>query len=1066
MSFLSEGASLAMQQTGLQPFGLGMPMLSKKWCNHSDADFGGTITFNAASLSLSLAGSQTWLAPITAHAVKIDMATPAKPTVTLTKADGSAVLENGLLFDLFPAALQRLKRLYVKKLEVETPTNYPGKPADQPLRPVPRYFFIASGSVPADVTGGWLYAGADTGVSGELRFFDEEGHIIHPLMVASCFSVLANAYAALVKESTPDQLANIVNLQAAASFTVRLIKPDGSPYDGQFIEGKTDQNAAIGLFNATPSSADSELAAALTRQADTGATGAFPQQQAVNLHVGLSGFGRLGSRCGLPALPTGTTLTHDFFTVLVVDTRSYLTGSPDRTAAAYTGSRLEPPPAVRLHENLSLLPDGNNLMGRLQEIFGGAAPEESLVCAPDIQPKFALPAGADLQWSAFPPAAGAADDADFPADFKQQVVTASTAVAIDGSIPDVKLTLAGIPLEAAVRVYNRVFSDGAVLRRGDGAGGVASTVLPAAAGRTFNGQCVLRLTNPLGLVAPFAFSPSPVLIFDLVVVQRSGKKRIYGSLEIPINTTAEPFGIADPADNAVASAARQGVCRAGVLGLHAADTPFPAIGTRNDLLETILRLSGETPPREAPRMPTMARRELLAAAKTGTAWKALLAGGSIAPHLHSAQQSIGSPGSQGGPETQHAGLFTQNALLAYDVARMAFRRTTSFYDRIQQLNDARWDEPAPNTPLAAADAPDATRGTIAGAVLQNIAPFCETPEFGLLKSLVDSNVGAIPTNWNALVDSVSGWINGLDTSGLGGGLGSAASALRNNLVPRLNALKDNDPARESQRERLYNELLREISAACYGRRDSQWALEQAIGQARRFIYLETPGLNFTEGSAAHNYTRNLKSLLQNRISSQPGLKVILCVPKYPAYSDKYAEYRRKEVKDRFDLVLDLPTANVVCFHPVGFPGRPTHLESHVCIVDDVWALVGSSMFGRRGLTFDGSADLVFTDLSRQNGAAPTIAAFRKALMATRLNITGDGFDSRVLMLEDPSDIFHLVRQTLRDGGLGRIEPVWNGRTDGVVFTEPQLDGDLVNPEGVEFNSLQATVFALLGQVPL
>jgi hypothetical protein len=55
---------------------------------------------------------------------------------------------------------------------------------------------------------------------------------------------------------------------------------------------------------------------------------------------------------------------------------------------------------------------------------------------------------------------------------------------------------------------------------------------------------------------------------------------------------------------------------------------------------------------------------------------------------------------------------------------------------------------------------------------------------------------------------------------------------------------------------------------------------------------------------------------------------------------------------------------------------------------------------------------------------------------------------------------------LRDGGLGRIEPLWNGRTDGVAYSEPTLDSNLVNPDGVEFQTLNALVFAALGSVPL
>ena len=91
---------------------------------------------------------------------------------------------------------------------------------------------------------------------------------------------------------------------------------------------------------------------------------------------------------------------------------------------------------------------------------------------------------------------------------------------------------------------------------------------------------------------------------------------------------------------------------------------------------------------------------------------------------------------------------------------------------------------------------------------------------------------------------------------------------------------------------------------------------------------------------------------------------------------------------------------------------------------------------------------------------------RKTLMAARLGITGDGFDSRRLMLEDVADVFNLIRETLRDGGLGRIEPLWNGRTDGVTYADPTLDSNLVNPDGVEFQTLNALVFAALGSVPL
>src|SRR5436853_7617428 len=83
---------------------------------------------------------------------------------------------------------------------------------------------------------------------------------------------------------------------------------------------------------------------------------------------------------------------------------------------------------------------------------------------------------------------------------------------------------------------------------------------------------------------------------------------------------------------------------------------------------------------------------------------------------------------------------------------------------------------------------------------------------------------------------------------------------------------------------------------------------------------------------------------------------------------------------------DFDNSRVAAFHPVGFPGRASRLESTVVIIDDLWAMVGSSTFRRRGLTFDGGSDLVFSDLDLVDGVSPAIVDFRRKLMASRLGI--------------------------------------------------------------------------------
>ena len=57
-------------------------------------------------------------------------------------------------------------------------------------------------------------------------------------------------------------------------------------------------------------------------------------------------------------------------------------------------------------------------------------------------------------------------------------------------------------------------------------------------------------------------------------------------------------------------------------------------------------------------------------------------------------------------------------------------------------------------------------------------------------------------------------------------------------------------------------------------------------------------------------------------------------------------------QDRYNILIgmsgatppvpfQLSPAQTVSFHPIGFPGRYSRIESHVVIVDDVWALVAT-----------------------------------------------------------------------------------------------------------------------------
>src|SRR5690606_35087971 len=210
-------------------------------------------------------------------------------------------------------------------------------------------------------------------------------------------------------------------------------------------------------------------------------------------------------------------------TIMVVDLNTYLTGIGNEE---FNGTKLEPKPEIRLNQHIEAIGNGNKVLGALHEIFSDS-PEESLLATPSFNLKLILPQDpAAALWPDFPalPASitPTPDEESFPADFKKQILDNSVAnFIVDGSgaqPTDVLLTLRGIPLGAAVRVFNREFGEESTVKRGDGGGGVAFSELVSLEGRSFRGEAIVKLQDPLGLKrsdGTVTVPTDPELIFDL-----------------------------------------------------------------------------------------------------------------------------------------------------------------------------------------------------------------------------------------------------------------------------------------------------------------------------------------------------------------------------------------------------------------------------------------------------------------------------------------------------------------------------------------------------------------------
>ncbi len=753
-----------------------------------------------------------------------------------------------------------------------------------------------------------------------------------------------------------------------------------------------------------------------------------------------------------PGSALATPLARDFFSVRVAQLDQVLIGEPD---SEYIGTRIENPPPIRTNETLRLLIDGNDVLAACARALANAT-NESLAVAQSIDGRFPLPTdfGASAHWPVFPAAVGSPAAADaIPARLVDDI-SRNAHYFDDGNSAtanvDVVLTLSGLPSESALRVFPRNFSADATEERGNGAGAIV----------TESGSVTLKLPDPLslrhagiqesGIDIPVAAN----LRFDLMIVKRTGETRLFGDIVVAI----DPASSGSPPElgqNAIGTANLRGISNAGVLGLGATGS-LP--GNPQDV---VLALSGEDNPRDAPRFPTMARRDLIVAGIDASGIvSAAISSGRLTPEMHSGAARLGAPGSLGGRESQAAGLFTSGGRLAMDIARMALRRTTHLIERLPALTEVHWNEPPqPQEPAIDVAAGSGT-GTFSTTVLQTIAPFCESPELQPLSVLLD--LSDLPQTIDGLIDVI---VNALPGS----------TPRRSDIVDMLNGLK-NSTLDESVIERLFAELQRDITAAAQGRRDTQWSLEAAIKRARQCIYIESPGFSYKAPKEAdppvpdEPYTRNMLTILEEQLVKMPGLRVIICTPKHPDFGPGYEPFAASEARDRSDAILGLHTANdenpglsrVVAFHPIGFPGRPSRIETMTVIVDDVWALTGSSSFRRRGLTFDGGSDVAIYDSDVREHVSPTIQEHRRQLMASRLGVAAVGSDgvcdADFARLANRNEAAHVVRDRLRAGGQGKIARLWNGQTPGVDQIDPNsIPLFLANPEGLEID-----IVALLG----
>jgi hypothetical protein len=1039
---------------------------------------------------MTITAAANWAAPLDSTYLLLAEGQPMP--VTLVQASGAAESSPGVLLTVPDQEWLRLGRLYCEILQ-ESETTRPERDRGLSCRPVPRYFFFPNQSITVsspNFTSGLARAGDDLGFGGAARIFDGDGLLIDPVAAMAAFEAILTRYPGLqavdlgAQPLNPIPLTNYLTggsspLAAKTVTRIRLVDPAGNPFKASPLRltGLTAVDEQSALYEISASPAVIDLASVDAN---------FTQFDHDRLVFGSATNGRLTDSFTPPQLPSASpavSLARDYYTLRVVELQLYLNGKwPDQNSdPAVAVQRIAP---VRVNENISFLVDGNDVLGAIHTALDSGSPSSSsifsppesdltLVVAQALDGNFPIPTapGTTAHWPHFPRGITVNSNATLSINLKTQVALLASWATTAVNTPttgDVILEIGNLPPSAWVRVYPRQFLPNASLARGDGQG----REVPA------TGTVVMDLKDPLSLRDPLtgqiSLPGAATLQFDMVVVLPNSNTRIYGGLTVKIDPTvitSPPLSL-DSGSNPCGSATFQGVSNAGILGLGHIGKISPS---PTSLQQWVEALTGEGKPRDAPRLPTMARRELLVSGagpdtKSGSpafsrTWTGVIAGGRIQPETVCADTRIGAPGSFGGRETSVVGAATHGGILAFDIARHALRRSQEIIPRLITLGSGSWNIPEEATAVPPGKQAGAANGTFAGAVLQTVAPLCESPE---LNELWDSQV---------VSTAVTEWItNNIPNSST---VTTALQLLQNTPPPPQPATEDSPGSgilgqEEASARRIAIELERELTSVRFGRRDAQWALQSALQTARHLIYIETPGFCSTaqtSGSPSTNlkgYAADLIETLKTQMTKMPGLRVVVCVSKVPDFAAGYEGMASFEIQDRLSIVQRMPAAQTsppsssqfILFHPIGFPGRFARVETNVVVVDDNWAMIGGCSFRRRGLTFDGSSDLVLTDTLIENGRSPAIRNFRRALMAIRLGIPIDSTQPSFVALSEARSSFTVIQDALSGGGNGKISTVWDGTIAGIT-PATALPVDQANPDGRDFDEGTAAIVSTL-----
>lgn len=226
--------------------------------------------------------------------------------------------------------------------------------------------------------------------------------------------------------------------------------------------------------------------------------------------------------------------------------------------------------------------------------------------------------------------------------------------------------------------------------------------------------------------------------------------------------------------------------------------------------------------------------------------------------------------------------------------------------------------------------------------------------------------------------------------------------------------------------------------APHGERSIARGYAKALRRARRIVYLEDQYL----------WSTNVARVFADALVREPGLHLVAVVPRFP---DQDAELTIPVAlhghTQALDIVKEAGGDRVLVLDVENQQGRPVYVHSKVCVVDDVWATVGSDNFNRRSWTHDSELTAAVVDERRDpreptdpgglgDGARTFARDLRLELWREHLDLSDDA------ALLDPDEALATLRSRVAAldawyaGGAGGPRPPGRLRTHVMAIPTP------------------------------